>query len=214
MADIFDEIEEDLKRDRMGDAWKKYGNYVYVAIALIIAVTAGYKYWDYHNKTRMVEQANQLDQALVTARSGEVDTALAALEQVSSESDAGYRLLAELRQASLLLDENQTAKAVAIYERIASDDKIDPIYRGLGTVLAVMHADETSDTAVLMEKLAPQLEAGATWRYTALELAAGLALRAGDKDQAIGHIKTIVDAAEAPEGVRARATELLRALEG
>ena len=38
MADIFDEINEELKQDRMTALWQRYGKYV---IAFVIAVVAG-----------------------------------------------------------------------------------------------------------------------------------------------------------------------------
>ena len=38
MADIFDEINEELKHDRMTALWRRYGKYV---IAFVIAVVAG-----------------------------------------------------------------------------------------------------------------------------------------------------------------------------
>ena len=41
MADIFDEVEDDLKRDRMQLLWSKYGKYVIVAAVLVIAGVAG-----------------------------------------------------------------------------------------------------------------------------------------------------------------------------
>ena len=214
MADIFDEIEEDLKRDRLDKAWKKYGNYVIAVAILIVAATAGNTLWDSYQKGRMVEQANAFDAALVTARGGDVDGAVAALDGFAAGSDAGYRLMARLQQASLLVEQEKVADAIAIYDGIAADDSIDPVYQGLGLVLSVMHAADSGEADTMLARLAPQLEAGAPWRFTALELAAGLSLRKGDKNQAISHLKTVVDAAEAPEGARRRATELLRSLEG
>ena len=48
MADIFDEIEEDLRRDRMKEIWQRYGNYILgLAVLIIIGVAGrqGYNYW-------------------------------------------------------------------------------------------------------------------------------------------------------------------------
>ena len=36
MADIFDEINEDLKRDQMQELWSRYGKYVIIAVSLVI----------------------------------------------------------------------------------------------------------------------------------------------------------------------------------
>ena len=37
MADIFDEIDEELKRDRTQELWAKYGKYVIAAAAAVVA---------------------------------------------------------------------------------------------------------------------------------------------------------------------------------
>ena len=48
MADIFDEIDEELKRDQFKHLWKRYGTIVMAAVAAIVLVVAlrqGYTYW-------------------------------------------------------------------------------------------------------------------------------------------------------------------------
>ena len=40
MADIFDEIDEELKRDRTQELWTKYGKYVIAAAAAVVLVRA------------------------------------------------------------------------------------------------------------------------------------------------------------------------------
>ena len=59
MADIFDEINEELKQDRMSALWARYGKYLIAVAGLVIAVvvfTQTYKQW----------QANQNEQAAET----------------------------------------------------------------------------------------------------------------------------------------------------
>ncbi len=48
MADIFDEINEELKQDRQAVLWQRYGKYVIAVAVLVIAVVGarqGYVYW-------------------------------------------------------------------------------------------------------------------------------------------------------------------------
>ena len=48
MADIFDEINEDLKRDQMQLVWARYGKIVMAAVAaivLLVALRQGYAAW-------------------------------------------------------------------------------------------------------------------------------------------------------------------------
>ena len=82
MADIFDEIDEDLKRDQMQLLWARYGKIVMAAVAsivLIVALRQGYAAW----KTSEVEaSASAYQQALKS------DDVVAALEaQLGQLSD-------------------------------------------------------------------------------------------------------------------------------
>ena len=43
MADIFDEINEDLKRDQMQELWSRYGKYVIIAVSLADALSSAFK---------------------------------------------------------------------------------------------------------------------------------------------------------------------------
>ena len=48
MADIFDEIDEDLKRDQMQMLWARYGKIVMAVVAVIVLLVAlrqGYVAW-------------------------------------------------------------------------------------------------------------------------------------------------------------------------
>jgi hypothetical protein len=44
MSDIFQEVEEDVRRERYEKLWKKYGNYI---IALAVLIVAGVAAWQW-----------------------------------------------------------------------------------------------------------------------------------------------------------------------
>lgn len=209
MSDIFDEIEEDLKRDRLEAAWKKYGKYVIAIAVVVVLATAGNTAWRHFQASKKAEMANQFDQAGALARSGDIDGAITALATLAQEGD-GYATLARLQQASLTAENGDKEGAIALYDAVADDGSVDPIYSGLALVLSVMHQLDSGDVDALLARLQPQLADDADWRFTARELAAGLAMRKGDKEAAASYLKQITDDAEAPQAARQRASELLQ----
>ena len=56
MADIFQEIEEDLKRERVEVLWEKYGNWVIGAAVAIVLATAGIKGWGSYQQSVQSEK--------------------------------------------------------------------------------------------------------------------------------------------------------------
>ena len=45
MADIFHEVEEDLRRDQAAAIWNKYGNYIIGAALLLVLAVAAHWGW-------------------------------------------------------------------------------------------------------------------------------------------------------------------------
>lgn len=43
MSDIFQEVEEDVRRERYEKLWKKYGNYIIALAVLIVAGVAAFQ---------------------------------------------------------------------------------------------------------------------------------------------------------------------------
>ena len=64
MADIFDEIDEELKRDRTQELWTKYGKYVMAAAAAVVlgvGASQGFGAWQ---RSQAEASANLYHQAL------------------------------------------------------------------------------------------------------------------------------------------------------
>ena len=50
MADIFDEVNEDLKRDQMQKLWSRFGKYVILAVSIVVLGVGGRQgYTTWHN---------------------------------------------------------------------------------------------------------------------------------------------------------------------
>ncbi len=56
MSDIFQEVEEDVRRERYEQLWKKYGNYMVAAAIVVVMAVGGYQLW----KTYDLRQREQI----------------------------------------------------------------------------------------------------------------------------------------------------------
>ncbi len=214
MADIFREIDEDLRRDRHVELWKRYGNYI-IALALAIVLgTAASVFWrDYAVKQR------EADSAAFAAATGLVQDdrsgdAIAAFAAISQDAGEGYAQLAPFHEAALLAKAGDRDSAVAAYDAIAEGGSIDGLYRDLATLLSLMLRIDDGEPAALEAGLQPLAADDAPWRYSAREFQALLALRTGDSVKASGILSGLADAPGAPPALRARAIELLAIVEG
>lgn len=209
MADLFHEVEEELKHERYLKLWKKYGGYVVGAAVAIVLGTAAVVGWREYQAAQRAEEGARYEAALALARDGKSAEAVAAFAALGADSGAGYAALAGLQEAALKAKEGDMAGAAAIYERLAADDSVDDVLRHMATLLAVMYSLDGGDPAVLAARLVPLTVEDNPWHFSALELRGLLALTTGDTQAARGAFTRLVDDPAAPPSVRRRAGEML-----
>ena len=212
LADIFREIEEDLRRDKAAEFWKRYGRYIVGAAVFVVAATAGYVGWKEYRLSQQMEYSERFAAVLSLIQNKKEAEALDALGALAQDAAAGYGTLARFRAAAIKSRQGDRAAAAAIYDAIAKDGNVDPLYAGLASLYYVLAMLETGDPAELASRLAPLLEPQSPWRYSARELAALLNLRQGDTAKARENLTMLADDPKTPSGVRARAVEMLRTL--
>ncbi len=214
MSDIFTEVDEDLRRERAAQLWKKYGNWIVAAAVLIVGGTAAGVYWkDYHRKQAELAGA-QYVAALEQARTGEAGNAAMALANVARETSSGYSALARLEDAALKSRNGDTVAAAATYRAVAADSGADRSLRDAAQLLAALTVANTAEPAEINAQLAGLAQPGNPWRHLAWEIQALAAARAGKMEEARTLYAKIADDPDAPTGLRARAAEMLQALEG
>ena len=211
MADIFEEVDEDLKHENYKKLWDRYGRYIVAVIGVVIVGTAANVGWQAYTESRQLGLSEKFVAALNQADAGNPEQAAGAMSQLAAETDTGYAILARFREAALRREAGATAAAIDIYDAIAADSSVDEIYRNLATLHSVMAQADDGDAAALSKRLEP-LAADGAWRHTAKEYLGLLALRQGDREAARNYFQAVADDATAPAGARSRAAELLRTL--
>ncbi len=213
MADIFQEVDEDLRRDKHEELWAKYGKYVIALALAIVLATAANVGWQEYSKSQNLADGERFAAAKALLVEGREHEAAAAFSKLAAEAGAGYAVIAKLEQAAAQARSGDIAAAVSSYDKI-SEDGGDQIHRELAALLAAGILLDDGDVSGARQRLEPLTGAGKAWRYSALELLAVAAMAEGDTASATNAFKELSDDAAAPQGVRARAAEMLAALGG
>lgn len=206
MADIFDEIDEELKQDRAKQVWARYGKFVIAAAAAVVlgvGASQGYTAWQ---QSQAETAANIYSQALAA------DDAVASLEADLGRLTDGYALLGRFRIAAGRASAGDAAGAETMYLEIAGDTAVDALYRDAATLLSVMNAPDASNPSDLRKRLAPLADGAGPWRPLALELSAALDLKAGDRAAAAAKLREVIELDGTPPELRQRAAQLAEVL--
>jgi hypothetical protein len=215
VADIFKEVEEDLRREKLEKLWQRYGRAVIALAVLVVVGTAGSVAWQRYQQHREAQLAEQYGAAIALAdpTAGDLAKADAALANIA-DAGGGYGALAALERAAVKAKAGDLDGAGKIYDGLASDSGAPAALRDLARLLKAMRLVDSGDPAALTALLAPLMAPENPWRFSATELTALLALKSGDQKRATELFTQLADDQAAPSSLRARAAEMAAALKG
>jgi hypothetical protein len=207
VADIFHEVDEEVRRERLQQLWDRYSIYVIALAVLIVAAIGGWRGYEYWEAKKAATAGAAFESALSLSEAGKHAEAEAAFAKVATEAPAGYRMLARLRTAAELA-QTKRADAVKAYDELAADTSLGATLQDLAAVRAGMLMVDSAPLSDMRRRLDPVSEPGRTFRHSARELLALSAWRNHDFTAARRYIDMIATDAETPPGTRARADVL------
>ncbi|MEL6825621.1 MAG: hypothetical protein AAFN91_05175 [Pseudomonadota bacterium] len=210
MADIFEEVEEGLRQDRVSGLWKKYGVFAYIAAALLIGGVALNEYLKAQAIETTKSNALRLESALNEVEARNYEAAAAQLVAIIGDDIAPAKVAAHYL-AGVRLDGNGDALAAADVLGDAVGAAEDPTEKLALIKSAYLKAD-TSTRSELEGLLAPLAQDDGPFGALAKELIAAKALQDGDIEFARREFSFLRLAQNVPPGVVTRATQALEAL--
>lgn len=207
MADIFQEVDEEVRRERLKELWQRYGNYAAAAgILLVVAVGAwrGYEWWQ---TKKSMEAGAAFEQAVSLAEAGKHQEADAAFAKIAADGTAGYRVLARLREAAELASTDKKA-AVKDYDELAADRHAGQVIQDLAALRAGFLLIDSASYGEMRTRLEPLTAQDRAFRHSARELLALSAWKESDMGAARQWTNMIVTDPQTPAGLRSRAEVL------
>ena len=205
MSDNFlREIDEEVRRDKAADVWKKYGNLVIVLLVFLVAAVGGWRFWQYRQEQAAQAISEKLEGALKASRDNRGEEAEKTLADLTGQGHDGYRLVARMRLAAEAARRDPADGAKA-FDALANEAGLEPVMRDLARVRSAMLKVDTAPYAEMRAALEPLATPAGTWRHTAREILGISALRAANMDDAGRWFDQIVVDPQAPQGLRQRA---------
>ncbi|MBM6594146.1 tetratricopeptide repeat protein [Microvirga pudoricolor] len=198
------EVDDEYRRDRVAQIWKRYNGVIIGALILLVAGVGGWRYWEHYQETRAQADAVRYDEALKLARANGQDTeAQAAFEALAKDASGGYALLARFRLAADLGKESAENGATA-YDALAADSNVPALWQDLARVRAAWLRSDIADPATFRPALERIAVPSNPWRHSARELLGLSGLKANDMEFAGRWFDQIAADRETPPGLRQR----------
>jgi hypothetical protein len=207
VTDIFQEVDEEVRREKLKKVWQRYGNYIIAGCLLLVVGVAGWRGYDWLEAKRAAESGAAFEQAVTLAETGKPQEAEAAFAKLANDGTAGYRVLSRLREAAELAQSDPKA-AIKAYDEIAADRSAGQVMQDLAALRAGFLLADQTPYADMRGRLEPLTGAGRAFRYSARELLALSAWTHGDVNAARQWTDAIIGDPQTPPGARSRAEVL------
>ena len=100
MTDIFHEVDEEVRREKLQKLWERYGTYFIALCVLVVAAIAAWRAYDWWLAKQAAEAGTRFEQALTLSEQGKHAEAEQAFAKVAADAPKGYRVLARFRAAA------------------------------------------------------------------------------------------------------------------
>ena len=202
MTDIFREVEEEVRRERLEKLWRQYGDYFIAGVAVIVIAVSGFILWQRYQENRRQQASAQYNAALQLAAANPA-AAVEKFEYLSKNAPSGYATLARFAEADTYLAMRENDKALAIFESLANGG--DDLIGNAARLRAAWAIVETAPRKTVANLVAPLNDPTSSWRFMAREVLAFTDYRAGDLAAARGEYESIANDSGAPATIRGRA---------
>ena len=210
MSDIFQEIDEDLRRERLRRAWDRYGIFVLAAALLIIVITAGYRGYDAWNTSRERAAGDLFVAALDDAGDARTATAAETLTAFAEDAPSGYAMLARFRAGTVYAQADQPERAREVFSALVNDSSVASSYRDIARLRLAQIELDLGETEAARQSVAVMAEnPNNSYSASAQELMGLIAYAENDMAGAARWFRTVRDGANVPPGLRARARFML-----
>lgn len=210
MSELFDEVDEEVRREQLKKLWDQYSIYIIAAAILIVAAVGGWRGYQYLEAQKAAAAGAAFDAAIELSDQNKHAEAEAAFDKIAATAPSGYRMLARLRAAAEVATGDPKAGA-KLYDEIAADRSVGTDQQDLARIRAAALLLDSDSYSDMLQRLEAATKPDATFRHSARELLALSAWRANDTTAARQWLDMIANDGETPSGLRSRA-EALQAL--
>ena len=140
--DILDEIQEDVKKEKLLSFFQNYGKYLVAVILACFIFTILYFWWSNYKSNLLLEDSSEYNDAV----NSKEQVRISKLEKIKQKNSV-YGDLAKLQLAAYYYDDKDYNKSIHNYELIYKSKSSSEIYRDYAKLMAIkirVHAGKVS----------------------------------------------------------------------
>jgi hypothetical protein len=213
LVDIFEEVDEHLRSDRLGAFARRYLPWVLgiFAVALIAALGV----WGFTSyQQRNIDAASRAyATGIDLLAKNDPPGAYASFGAAAAKSAPAYRALALMEQAGVRMQQKRTQDAVALFDQAAQATS-EPVISDAARLKSALAVLDTAPYVEVEARLKPLTDPNRPYHALAREALALAKLNAGRATDALSDFQVLALMADAPADVRERAKAAIAVIKG
>lgn len=202
------EVDEELRREQVAQAARRWGLWVVGAVVAALLVFGAWAIWSNHRQSVRGEEGERIQAAFDAVAAGNTNAAAGPLSALSDSSSPGYRSLARFAQADLKLQAHDTKGAAALFAAVANDTDAGEPLRDLALIRQTSAEFDALPPATVIARLKPLAVRGTPYFGSAGELSALAYLKMKRPDVAAALFGQIAGEELVPATIRQRAVQM------
>ena len=205
---FIDEVNDEVRRDRLYRALRRYG---WIAIVAVLAIVGGAAFNEYRRASDLALAQQRGDSILQALQSDTSESRSAALGEIATEGSE-VSALVRLFRASELVMMQDAAAASDVLAAVISQESISDGYRDLALFKQLLLEESGLDSSARRSGFERLSAAGNPLRLLAQEQLALLDLQENNEIAAVKRLKDLLQDAEMTQNLRQRLSQLMIAL--
>jgi hypothetical protein len=210
---LLQEIDEELRADRLKAFWKKHGMLVAIVAVLFVLLIVGWRGYNSWQQSHAARDGDILTSALRATETGASKETEQKLTGLAASGTKGAATLARFRLAADAERLNGKQKAMASFDELAADSSLQRPLRDLARVRAAWLALEAHDRKGVSARVEQLAESDGPMRHSARELLALAAYQEKDLNAASRWFNAIISDPASPPELRSRGEIMISLLE-
>lgn len=207
---FIEEVTDELRRDKLFAAMKRYG---WIAALAVVAIVGGAAYNEYR-KDQAEARAQAIGDGILAALNTEDAMARAqALESIDTQTAEAQAVL-DMLTAAQLAEANDHAAAAVRLDAVAVNTDVPTIYRNIAQFKSLILQSDTMAIADRRQGFEALAQPGGPMRLLAQEQLALIEIEEGAPEAAIDRYQAILSDAEVTPDLQERALQVIVALGG
>ena len=208
MGDIFQEVEEDIRSDKVRSIWKKYRVYIILLLLLIVCSVGIKSFWDYYKLKNLETRSENYFKAIDLINEDGIGgiQALTTFSEHNGEDENYLTMISNFTEAALRRNNNDLKNSLEIYSVIINGD-VDITYKDYAKIQSaevLMELKNYKEAKVFLSEVTGSLFSNIAKEYTGY-----IELYEGNTSKAKDIFQEVVDDASVQNTIKDRIKEIL-----